>query len=179
MDEPSDLELISRINQGDDAAFATLYRRHRGWVVSLASRWTGDRDLALDVLQETFLYFTRKFPGFRLTSRLQTFLYPVVHNLSITALRKRSRFQSNPEDRARMEQMASPAPGPGNEDALRSAMASLSEEHRETLWLRFVDGFELREIAEAMDVPLGTVKSRLHHAIGSLRQDSRTRRFFE
>src|SRR5262245_16817470 len=100
MDEPSDLDLISRINRGDDAAFAILYGRHRRWVVNLAMRWTADRDLALDVLQETFLYFTRKFPGFRLTSRLQTFLYPVVHNLSITALRKRNRFQSSAEDQA-------------------------------------------------------------------------------
>jgi RNA polymerase sigma-70 factor (ECF subfamily) len=47
------------------------------------------------------------------------------------------------------------------------------------LLLRFVDGFSLNEIAEALEIPLGTVKSRLHHALDSLRQDGRTRKFFE
>ena len=81
----SDQELIAAINNGDSGAFELLYYRHRDWVVSLAYRFTGDRELALDVLQETFLYFLRKFPGFILTAQLKTFLYPAVRNLSISA----------------------------------------------------------------------------------------------
>ena len=62
---------------------------------------------------------------------------------------------------------------------LQFVLATLPEEQREVLRLRFVDGLSLAEVAEAMDIPLGTVKSRLHHALQTLRQDERTRKFFE
>src|SRR5213594_1361660 len=88
LDARSDLELIAAINDGEAAAFEALYFRYRDWVVGLAHRFTGDSDSALDVLQETFLYFLRKFPGFRLTASLKTFLYPAIRNLSIAARRK-------------------------------------------------------------------------------------------
>src|SRR5262249_22053007 len=135
-------------------------------------------DLALDVLQETFLYLLRKFPGFRLTAQLKTFLYPAVKNLSIAARQKAGRYQSTEAEQEFLEQLpASPAlPGRGD---LAAALANLSEEHREVLLLRFVDGLPLAEIAEAVEVPLGTVKSRLHHALESLRNDPRAKEFFE
>ncbi|MEW6305911.1 MAG: sigma-70 family RNA polymerase sigma factor [Verrucomicrobiota bacterium] len=178
MDGRSDEELVAAINAGDAAAFEVLYRRHRDWVVNLAFRFTGDRELALDVLQETFLYFLKKFPGFTLTARLQTFLYPAVKNLSIGAQRKARRLESNEPAVANV-----PAPEPAVEGAsareeLAAALATLSEEHREVLLLRFVDDLSLNEIAGALEVPLGTVKSRLHHALGALRRDSRTKKWF-
>jgi RNA polymerase sigma-70 factor (ECF subfamily) len=58
-------------------------------------------------------------------------------------------------------------------------LAGLSEEHREVLLLRFVDGLSLAEIAQASEIPLGTVKSRLHNALDMLRQDARTKEFFQ
>src|SRR6478609_3768000 len=78
----TDLELIGAISRGDPAAFETLYYRYRDWVIGLAQRFTGDPDSALDVMQETFLYLLRKFPGFQLTANFKTFLYPAVRNLS-------------------------------------------------------------------------------------------------
>ena len=93
LDARSDLDLIAAINSGDAAAFEILYRRYRDWVIHLAHRFTGDSDAALDVMQETFLYFLKKFPGFRLTANLKTFLYPAVRNLSIAARRKARRPQ--------------------------------------------------------------------------------------
>ena len=62
---------------------------------------------------------------------------------------------------------------------LAIVLASLSTEQREVLQLRFVDGLSLAEIADAMEIPLGTVKSRLHNALTSLRKDPRTKNFFE
>ena len=87
IDVRTDPELIAAINGGDTAAFEALYRRYRDWVVHLAARLTGDDHLALDVLQETFLYVVKKFPGFRLTAQFKSFLYPAVRNLSIAARR--------------------------------------------------------------------------------------------
>ncbi|SRR6266550_7116639 len=177
LDSRSDLRLIAAINAGDAAAFEDLYFRHRDWVVNLACRFTGSEDLALDVMQETFLYFLRKFPGFRLTANLKTFLYPAVKNLSIAARRKAQRYQSSEAEQVFLEGIAdAPPPQP---DELGQVLATLPEEQREVLWLRFVDGLRLTEISEAMDIPLGTVKSRMHNALGTLRADERTKEFFE
>jgi RNA polymerase sigma-70 factor (ECF subfamily) len=173
-----DVELVARVNRGDEAAFTALYHRHKDWVAGLAYRWTGDQQSALDVLQETFIYFLRKFPGFKLTAKLQTFLYPAVRNLSIAARRKSERYQSlEPDSPATEQQIVGPAGG--QDEPIEAALALLPETHREVLLLRFVDGMELSEIASAMEIPLGTVKSRLHNALETLRQDPRTKELFE
>ena len=176
LDSCSDLQLIAAINAGDAAAFEALYFRHRDWVVNLACRFTGSEDLALDVMQETFLYFLRKFPGFRLTANLKTFFYPAVKNLSIATRRKAQRYQSSEAEQVFLENIAdAPQPKPNE---LGQVLANLPEEQREVLWLRFVDGLSLAEISEAIDIPVGTVKSRMHHALGTLRADERTKEFF-
>jgi len=179
LDQRSDIDLIADINRGDAAAFEVLYFRYRDWVVAQACRFTGDTNSALDVMQETFLYVLRKFPGFRLTANFKTFLYPAVRNLSIAARRKSARYQSNDGEQLALENTAAPAvPLSGNEE-LTAILAPLSEEHREVLLLRFVDGLSLAEIATAMEIPVGTVKSRMHNALETLRNDPRTKELFE
>lgn len=166
------------MNSGGEAAFETLYYRHRDWVASLARRFTGSEHLALDVMQETFLYFLGKFPGFVLTCQLKTFLYPVVRNHSLNAIGKARKLHSGVEENRVLEYVAAPDAQPGASEDLDAILSSLSEDHRETLMLRFIDGLSLAEIAEATGIPLGTAKSRLHHAISKLREDPRTREFF-
>ena len=178
-DSRSDQELIAAINDGDPNAFEILYHRYRDWVVNLAYRFTGDRELALDVLQETFLYFVKKFPGFRLTAQLKTFFYPAVRNLSIGARRKAERFQSDENETDTIEAATAREPLVSQDEALTAALAMLSGEHREVLLLRFVDGLSLAEIAVTLGIPLGTVKSRLHNALAILRNDARTKTYFE
>src|ERR1043165_6834810 len=176
--ERTDLELIAAINGGDATAFDTLYFRHRVWVINLAHRFTGESDAALDVMQETFLYFLKKFPGFRLTANLKTFLYPAVRNLSIAARRKVQRYQSTEAELEKIDATAAENT-PAATSELQIVLAGLSEEHRETILLRFVDGLSLAEISNAMEIPVGTVKSRLHAALDTLRHDKRTREYFE
>jgi RNA polymerase sigma-70 factor (ECF subfamily) len=176
--ERTDQELIAAINRGDAGAFETLYLRYRDWVIHLAHRFTGDSDAALDVMQETFLYILKKFPGFRLTANLKTFLYPAVRNLSIAARRKAQRYQATEAQLEKIETTASDETAVAPSE-LQVVLAGLSEEHRETVLLRFVDGLSLAEMAGAMEIPLGTVKSRLHIALQTLRNDKRTREYFE
>ena len=171
-DSRSDEALIAAVNHGDTAAFETLYYRYRDWVVHMAFRFTGDRDAALDVLQETFLYFSKKFPGFRLTAKLTTFLYPAVRNYSIAARRKNERFVS--EDAVSDMPAASAA-----QEGLTELLAHLPAEQREVLLLRFVDGMSMEEIAAVVRIPAGTVKSRLHYALKALREDPTTKMLFE
>lgn len=177
-DPRSDAELVAALNAGDVAAFNALYYRHRDWVVRLAGRFAANDDDALDVLQETFAYLLRKFPGFRLTCAMTTFLYPVVKHLSLAARRKRMRLIG--DDAALASAPARDAAEGGSPRAeLAAVLAALPETHREVLLMRFVDGFSLEEIAQALDIPLGTVKSRIHNALAVLRKDPRVRSCFD
>lgn len=170
-DPRTDAELIAALRGGEPAAFDELYRRHRGWVVRLARRVTGSDSDALDVLQETFLYLLRKAPGLELRARMTTFLFPVVRNLALARRRRRGTADAGPEPSVE-------DPPPVLAEELVTALGALPVEQRDAVLLRFVDGLSLQEVAAAQGVPLGTVKSRLHQALATLRQDPAARRFF-
>ena len=175
-DSRSDQELIAAANLGEAGAFEALYFRYRDWVTALAYRLTGDHGLSLDVLQETFLYFLQKFPGFTLTCQLKTFLYPAVRNLSIAARRKAQRTQG---DTFVPEGIEAPEVTRHSSGEVDAVISGLGVEQREVLTLRFVDGLTIPEIAAALEIPEGTVKSRIHNAIAKLRADERTQSFFK
>lgn len=162
----SDLDLIHRANGGDKDAFEKLYYRYREWVFSLACRFCGNEHDAADVLQDTFFYFLNKFPGFKLTCRLKTFLYPVVTHLALSCKEKGKKT-------APVEAEDIPARPVRDENRERSELAEavrqLPAHQREVVMLKFADGLELTEIARALDIPVGTVKSRLHNALERLR----------
>jgi RNA polymerase sigma-70 factor (ECF subfamily) len=110
---------------------------------------------------------------------LKTFLYPAVRHLAIAARQKAARYQATAAELDQLEHAPAPPASSGEAEDLRFVLTALPEEQREVLLLRFVDGLSLAEIAEAMHIPLGTVKSRLHNALQILRQDQHTRNFFE
>ncbi len=175
-DARSDQTLVAAANAGDVEAFEVLYLRYRDWVVSLAYRYTRDRELALDVLQETFLYVLGKFPGFELTAQMKTFLYPTVRHLSVAMQSRATR-----QPAAAGGPLFEPPPDPARDERMRGLaelMESLPVGQREVLMLRFADGLSLADIAQALQVPLGTVKSRLHNAIEAMRGDERAEKYF-
>lgn len=174
----TDQDLIAAINRGDAEAFEVLYFRYRDWVARLALRFTHDEDLALDVMQGVFVYFMKKFPGFELRCELKTFLYPAVRNLAVGMRRKSERYVSNEEILNEQPSPSASKEGAGGE-ILLAVIHSLPEPQREVLMLRFVDGLALNEIAIALEIPLGTVKSRLHNALETLENNPATKRFFE
>ncbi len=160
------------------AAFDVLYHRHKDYVLRVALRFAPDADTALDVLQETFLQLLRRFPptgdGVTLTARLTTFLYPIAKNLAIDATRKAIRFPADPDI---SPEDVGVTPEPAMDD-LGKILAALPGHQREVLTLRFVDGLSLEEIATVLDVPLGTVKSRLHLGIKRLRSSPAIQDYF-
>lgn len=170
----SDQKLIELVNEGDADAFEALYRRYRDWVYSLAWRFTGNQQDALDVLQETFTYLLGKFPGFSLTASMTTFLYPVVRHISLTIRSKSRRFTTEEEI---LSEIAAPVSKEtqSSRSELAAVLIVLPDEQREVLLMRFVDDMTLQDIATALNIPVGTVKSRLHHALQRLRHDRRTR----
>lgn len=171
----TDEQLVEASNRGDPRAFEALYERHKSWAAQLAYRFTGDHDDAMDVVQEAFIYLLGKLPRFRLTCALTTFLYPVIKNIALTRLRKSRRIVLDEE----IVLHAGDPPADGPEHRLAEVVGSLPALHREVLLMRFVDDMRLEDIAEALHVPLGTVKSRLHNALKALRENEATRRYFE
>jgi RNA polymerase sigma-70 factor (ECF subfamily) len=173
----SDQELIEFINNGDSEAFEILYYRYRDWVYNLAWRFTGDRTDALDVLQETFIYLLGKFPGFKLKASMTTFLYPVVKHLAINLGRKKRQSQL---DEDKLTEISTPISTESTQyhSELAAVLNVLPQEQREVLLMRFVDDMSLQEIATALNIPIGTVKSRLYRALQTLRQDGRTKDYF-
>ena len=173
----SDEYLIALINRGDSEAFESLYFRYRDWVYQLAWRFTGNHTDSLDVLQETFTYLLNKFPGFRLTASMTTFLYPVVKHLAFNISRKNRRFISSEENLDEIPAVPSDV-SEGHRSELAAVLNILPEGQREILLMQYVDQMSLKEIAAALDMPIGTIKSRLHRALETLRNDKRTKDYF-
>jgi len=171
----SDRELIDAVNAGDAKAFEQLYERHRDWAYRLAWRFVGQHQDALDVLQETFVYLLKKFPGFELTTSMTTFLYPVVKHLALNVKRRQSPEMAGDE---LLLQVPDSRAAETSRAELASVLGALPAEQREVVLMRFLDEFSLEEIATALDIPLGTAKSRLYNALRSLRHDPRTRDYF-
>ena len=117
------------------------------------------------------MYLLRKFPpsgeGLDLTAQLRSLLYPVARNFTLTAVRQRRRIEQNTD--LEPDQLPDPRTVDPQYENLTKAIMGLSASQREVLLLRFVDGMRLNEIAEALGIPLGTVKSRLHFAVRALK----------
>jgi len=122
------------------------------------------------VMQETFFYLFRKFPGFELTASMKTFLYPAVRNLSLARLKKGRRSVPLGEAAGDVANGSAAVKVGGPLEEFSEVLSRLSDEQRSVVVLRFVEDMDLAEIAEALEIPVGTVKSRLHHAILNLRE---------
>lgn len=179
----SDGALVATINAGlqpaAERAFETLYRRHRDFVYRVAFRTVRDADLAADATADAFADLVRRFPGFTLTAKMTTFLYPVARHCALAAKRRARKTPTVDPVHLQAHPSSTADPAATHAEDLLAVLSALSDDHREVVLLRVVDGFSLDEIAGALGVPLGTVKSRLHHALKQLRGDPSVKKFFE
>jgi len=174
----SDAELVARARQGNEAAFEQLVRRHQRYVFNLAYRVLGDYAEAEDVTQEAFVRAWRGLSGFRGQARFTTWLYRIVHNLCLNRLPGLRRELLQVE--LLEEVLDDPAPSPPDLFEARERVAflhaeldRLPEKYRLVLTLRYLQGLSYAEIAAALDVPMGTVKTHLHRARRLLREQLR------
>jgi RNA polymerase sigma-70 factor, ECF subfamily len=172
-DTNDDRELLARTGAGDRQALTELYTRYRGAVFAYLLRLTPDPHLAEDLLQETFVAVWKSAASFAGRSTVKTWLIGVAHRQAHNVLRRRSESLA---DEAELAQLAAADPEPENaalaqatRDELLAAIAGLSLAHRETLALAFGQEMPAAEIAEALGVPIGTVRSRLRDAKRLLR----------
>ena len=175
--------LIRRAQRGDADAFEQLLLEHQKNVYNLCYRMAGNPDDAMDLSQETFLRAWRCLDQYQFASAFSTWLYRLCSNICIDFLRKRRRQQTVPltfEDADGEEQTyavpdAQPLPEEQVElkltrEALAAAMAQLLPEHRAVLQLRVVNEMSYEQIADVLDIQIGTVKSRLSRARNQLKK---------
>jgi RNA polymerase sigma-70 factor (ECF subfamily) len=169
-----DRELIGRAQAGEAAAFERLARQHTARLWRSALALGHDRQAAEDLVQETLLAAWRSLARFDGRCRFSTWLYGILRHRFLKSRRRRGATQAaTSEALVGDSPSASPARlAEASEDArrVRRAVAALPEEHRLVVELRFFAGASLEEIAAALGCPLGTVKSRLHHALEKLRR---------
>lgn len=148
---------------------AEIAREHYSAVYRFCVRRVGV-DRAADVAQETFLTAQKALPKFRGESSLSTWLFGIAHNECRRASRQ-SRGEPMPLE---LDESLIGASGGENalvdREAIRTALARLTQEHREVVLMHEIEGMTYDEIAVVLSVPAGTVKSRLHHAFLNLRK---------
>jgi RNA polymerase sigma-70 factor (ECF subfamily) len=182
--ELADAELMQRFGAGDDEAFRQLVRRHEPGLLNYFWRQCFDRALAEDCAQEVFLRLVRHRGSWKPTAKFTTYLYRIARNLWIDRYRSRkaapptgslhtrvgegdgelvdtiSAPVRRPEERAHDEEL---------NVRIREAVESLTPEQRSVFVLAETKGLKYRDIAEVLDIPVGTVKSRMHAAVTRLR----------
>lgn len=164
--EADDIELLRRAGGGDSAAFHALVDRHGQRLYRLAVSLIGNAADAEDVLQETFVGAFKGLKSFEGRASVKTWLTRILVNQA--ARWRRSR---RGRDAGQMPDSAAARTG-GAESAIdvQAALAQLSSEHREVIVLREFQRMSYEEIADVLDIPRGTVESRLHRARGELRE---------
>ncbi len=177
MGDPTDLALVAQVQQGDKRAFDVLVARYQHRIIKLVSRFVRDRDEAMDVAQDAFIKAYRALPGFRGDSAFYTWLYRIAINTAknhLAALARRpreadvtdadgeeigveelQRDDETPEKTLQVEQM---------KQIIFETIEGLPPDLRTAILLREMDGLSYEEIAQAMDCPVGTVRSRIFRA---------------
>lgn len=171
-------ELIARLRRGDETALAELMRLYEKKVYTLCFRMCGNAEDAEEAAQDTFLALWRGIGSFRQESSLATWIYRLASNSCIDLLRRGRRNPSGPslDDEEQMIDAVDTAPLPQQElercelrDRLCEGLSALPEEYRAILLLRENEGLSYAEIASALTLELGTVKSRISRARTLLR----------
>jgi RNA polymerase sigma-70 factor (ECF subfamily) len=170
--EQDDAKLIDLVLDGDSAAYGLLVRRYQDRLFTALMHVASSRDEAEDVVQDAFIQAYLKLSSFERQSSFYTWLYRIAFNTAISR-RRRKRVEASveqakdatgdepadhserPHDRLLREERAT---------IIQRALGELSEDHRVILVLREMEGCDYEEISQILDLPVGTVRSRLHRA---------------
>lgn len=172
----TDEQLMLNLKGGDGQAFNTLVCRYRDRMVSYAYRIVGNAELAQDMAQETFVRVFRGAHTFREGSRFSPWLYKIATNVCISERSKRGRdavcvdsdgLESTQDAGIAVEEQVLNSL---TVEQLCKRMTQLTPEHRSVLVMHIYQGLTYVEIGEALEIPTGTVKSRLFYAIRKLRE---------
>lgn len=181
LSKDTDQELVRRVQSGDKSAFDLLFSRYQQKIINLISRYVKDNSEVQDVAQEAFIKAFRALPRFRGESAFYTWLYRIAINTAKNHLVSRGRRPPNTDvdiDDAELnptstvlQEAESPEAALARDQlssGIDAAIAELPEDLRSAVTLREFDGLSYEQIAEIMDCPVGTVRSRIFRARESI-----------
>jgi RNA polymerase sigma-70 factor (ECF subfamily) len=162
--------LISRLQQGDTQALATLYDRYSGALLGVLRRMCNDQGLAEDLLQETFIKIWKQAPSYDpLKGKFYTWTYRIAKNTALNALRKSKTLIQDDFSSVHIEKEET-VENPIATHALTGVLNTLDPHHREAIDLIYFRGYTHLEAHKAMNVPLGTFKSYVQQALKKMRK---------
>jgi len=175
-----DNRLIRECREGNTAAFGVLVSRYQDRLFNTVLRLVNNSEDARDVVQEAFLHAYQSLHSFKGDSLFFTWLYRIAINTAISMKRKQKpmlRIQAtgdeksaiDPVDSSEMSRPEHAVEVADDERRIHAALSKLSTEHRAVLVMKDMDGAKYEEMAEALGVPVGTIRSRLHRARLELR----------
>ena len=186
----SDETLLARLREGEREVFGALVRRYERELFGYLRRYLGDDDLADDVFQNTFLQVFLKIQQYEVGRPARPWLYAIATNQAIDALRRRNRrvadrpaeTVSAPDEDGEPRPLFELLPAPGDtppdaadraeqRERVRAAVDALPDLLRQAVILVYFQGMKYQDAAEVMDIPVGTVKSRLHAALLKLTEE--------
>jgi RNA polymerase sigma-70 factor, ECF subfamily len=175
-DSTSDADCVRRIQHGDADAFEVLVRRHEKTIFNLVYRMLGDYDDAAEVSQEVFLSAYRAIGQFRGDANFSTWLYRIALNHATTRRRSIYSRQHRTMPIEDMEVLQDAQPGPAEvlekkemQERVQLALNKLAPEDATVILLRDLQDVPYDEVAQVLEIPVGTVKSRLHRARRALK----------
>lgn len=167
--DKKEVEILERVLAGERSAYGEVFTRHRQRAFALAYQYVQNREDAKDVVQDAFIKAYQNLEKFDMGRKFGPWLLTIVRNLSIDFLRKRRRISSDGLPEVLPDRSPSNSP---IKKVLRKeiwkALQQLSPNQKEIIFLKDYQGHSYVEISEILDIPLGTVMSRLHHARKSL-----------
>ena len=173
MEAVSERELVERCRSGDETAFQELVDRYKGLVFALIARTVQDRSHAEDLAQDVFLRVHRGLPYFRGEARLSTWIYRIVANVCVHDSARPAAISLDDERAGRQAPPSASDRQFGDfelRDRLEKAIARLPRNYRLLIAAHYLEGVQYEDLAEALDLPLGTVKTQLYRAKQQLRR---------
>jgi RNA polymerase sigma-70 factor, ECF subfamily len=176
--QEEDEALVVAVQRGDATAFRGLMEKYQNRVHAVAYGMTRDREESRDITQETFIRAYRKLGEYRAEASFRAWLFRIAMNLAIDTVRRGQRRRTTGFDEARLAVDDDGAfavihreDGPGRllerkrlHQRILAAIDELNEDHRQIILLREVENLSYKDISEILDIPEGTVMSRLYHA---------------
>jgi RNA polymerase sigma-70 factor, ECF subfamily len=169
----SDDDLVALARTGSASAMEELYRRYRDRIMTFAFRMTGERALAEDVFQNTFIYFYEHLEKYQPQGKLAAYLFRIARSLALDGLKAGKRDR---QALSKVEPVEAPVEDAVPTDKAQKALQELSPQLREIVTLRLFDGLDYGRIGEIVGISEATARSRMRYALDALREALKTGR---
>jgi RNA polymerase sigma-70 factor (ECF subfamily) len=173
MEAVNERELVERCRSGDERAFQDLVDRYKDLVYALIARTVQDRSRADDLAQDVFLRIHRGLPYFRGEARLSTWIYRIVANVCVQEFGRPAAVSLDDDPSRHAAATSAPDRRFGDlelKDRLEKAIARLPANYRLLIAAHYLEGVRYEDLADALQLPLGTVKTQLYRAKQQLRR---------